>query len=171
MVRLLVVVVALFLLWRLWQRINSDIDKQVAERLRRIGLYLGAVALLAFGLWMAASGRLHFAWIGLLGLLTLLRRGMFLYQIWRRIASFRQGGFHNFFQQAKRAADEAAGKRRATGMSRRRAAKILGVAENASKEQITHAFRQKMRKEHPDIGGDEKIARELNAARDAMLHS
>lgn len=171
MIRLLVVLVALFLLWQLWRKITLDRDAQTTKRLRQIVLSLGAIALLAFGLWMAASGRLHFAWIGLLGLLTLLRRGMFFYQLWRRLTSFQHGGFNSFFQSAKRAGEEAARKRKTAGMSRRRAAEILGVSENASKKQITRAFHAKMRNSHPDVGGSEKIARELNAARDTMLNS
>ena len=167
MVRLLVAAVGVFLLWQLWKRITRNQDELVAKRLRKQAIYLGAIAMLAFGIWMAASGRLHLAWVGVLGLLTLFRKGMFFYQLWRQLTSFQSGGFNKFAEYAKKAREQAA--RRRSGMSRRKAAEILGVPENASKEQITHAFRAKMRNAHPDVGGNEKIAREINAARDAML--
>ena len=46
---------------------------------------------------------------------------------------------------------------------------ILGVAENASREQISFAYREKMRKAHPDIGGTAEEAALLNAARDEAV--
>lgn len=46
---------------------------------------------------------------------------------------------------------------------------ILGVAENATPDQVNDAYRRKMVKHHPDKGGDQDQAAELGAARDAML--
>lgn len=46
---------------------------------------------------------------------------------------------------------------------------VLGVAENASAEQVNDAYRRKMVTYHPDKGGDPSKAAELGAARDAML--
>ncbi len=119
---------------------------------------------------MAASGRINVAWVGLLGLMAWLRRGMLLYQIIRNINSFRSSGFDSFFRSAKRAAEETSrANRSANRMSREKAANILGVSTNASKRDITNAFRAKMRAAHPDVGGNEKIAQQLNEARDTLL--
>lgn len=46
---------------------------------------------------------------------------------------------------------------------------ILGVARDASKAQITEAFRRLARERHPDQGGSDAMMAELNAARDTGL--
>ncbi len=46
---------------------------------------------------------------------------------------------------------------------------ILGVAVNASADQVQTAWRKAIASAHPDQGGSEARAAELNAARDAML--
>ncbi|MFZ5652035.1 MAG: J domain-containing protein [Bacillota bacterium] len=40
----------------------------------------------------------------------------------------------------------------------RKAKRILGVPDDANKDQIRHAFRQLAKKYHPDINGDDKGA-------------
>jgi len=42
--------------------------------------------------------------------------------------------------------------------------KILGVARNASKEEIKKAFRELAHKYHPDKGGDPARFKEINEA-------
>jgi hypothetical protein len=46
---------------------------------------------------------------------------------------------------------------------------ILGVARDASEPEVRAAWRRLIAEHHPDQGGSEKRAAELNAARDAML--
>ena len=46
---------------------------------------------------------------------------------------------------------------------------VLGVAENASAEQINDAYRKKMVQHHPDKGGSQDEAAALGEARNAML--
>ena len=54
-------------------------------------------------------------------------------------------------------------------MSRREAALILGVAEDASAEQVRDAHRRLIAKNHPDKGGSEYLAAKINQARDVLL--
>ena len=106
------------------------------------------------GLWFL----LRVLWFPLASLIRGLR---FMYKIWQS-----EGGGEE--EEEEEEEEEDTYKRREKGMSRKRAIKILGVPENASKEQINRAFRAKMRNAHPDIGGSEKKASELNIARDAI---
>lgn len=46
---------------------------------------------------------------------------------------------------------------------------VLGVAENATREGISAAYRAKARSAHPDHGGSDAAMARLNAARDAGL--
>ena len=43
---------------------------------------------------------------------------------------------------------------------------ILGLAMDASDEEIDRAYKELIRKNHPDMGGSEYIAKKINAARE-----
>jgi curved DNA-binding protein CbpA len=49
------------------------------------------------------------------------------------------------------------------------AASILGVSPQASEAEVQAAYRRLIVRTHPDQGGTEGLAAELNAAREAML--
>lgn len=57
----------------------------------------------------------------------------------------------------------------ASGMTMHEARHILGVAEDASVEQIRDAHRMMILRNHPDQGGSEYIASKINQARDVLL--
>ena len=175
MIRIVIALVAVFLLWQIWRGLTQQRDLAARERWRKLGLYALGGALLALGVWFAATGRFHAAWIGLLGVFAWLRRGMLFYNLFRGIGGgtgrlnegFRSR-FASFFHQAQNKQGEARARRGST-MTRGQAARLLGVSESSSKEEITRAFRRKMRAAHPDVGGDAKVASQLNAARDVLL--
>ena len=48
------------------------------------------------------------------------------------------------------------------------AASILGVSPQASDEEVQAAYLRLIRRVHPDAGGAEGLAAQLNAARDVM---
>ena len=54
-------------------------------------------------------------------------------------------------------------------MTREQAAEILGVAPDASEQEIKVAHRKLMGKLHPDKGGNDFLAGQLNQARDRLL--
>lgn len=56
-----------------------------------------------------------------------------------------------------------------TSMSIEEARKVLGVAENASREDIQAAYVRLMQRIHPDQGGSDYLASKLNQARDILL--
>lgn len=56
-------------------------------------------------------------------------------------------------------------------MSVERARKILGVDETATKDEIITAHRRLMQKNHPDRGGSEFLATEINQAKAVLLAS
>lgn len=57
-----------------------------------------------------------------------------------------------------------------TKMTRSEALLVLGLAEGATEQQIMHAYRQLVRKVHPDTpGGSAYLTAQLNQARDVLL--
>ncbi|XP_028782041.1 mitochondrial import inner membrane translocase subunit TIM14-1 [Neltuma alba] len=54
-------------------------------------------------------------------------------------------------------------------MTRREAALILGIRENATPDKVKEAHRKVMVANHPDAGGSHYLASKINEAKDVML--
>ena len=54
-------------------------------------------------------------------------------------------------------------------MNRQEALAILGLAEDASREDIVTAHRSLIQKLHPDRGGNDYLAAKINQAKDFLL--
>ncbi len=54
-------------------------------------------------------------------------------------------------------------------MTRKEAADVLGVKEDASTEDIKLAHKRLMQKIHPDRGGTDALAQQINHAKDVLL--
>ncbi len=123
----------------------------VAERLRRPLIWMGVLALAVL------STRLGWI-IPLLGALAAALTA--LPPLRRRLL----GGAHA--DGRRDAPRPPPGSRR---MSRQEAYEILGLAPGATREEIVAAHRRLMQKVHPDRGGSDYLAGQINQARETLL--
>ncbi|MEE2566842.1 DnaJ domain-containing protein [Hyphobacterium marinum] len=59
--------------------------------------------------------------------------------------------------------------RRSGTMTRREALEILGLEDGAGEADIREAYKSLMKKMHPDAGGSDALARQIQEARDTLL--
>ena len=57
----------------------------------------------------------------------------------------------------------------ASGMTAEEARKILGLGQNATREEINRAYKKQIKAVHPDHGGSDYLASKINAARSLLL--
>ncbi len=65
--------------------------------------------------------------------------------------------------------NEPEAKRKPRNFELDRARSLLGIAETADQAAINAAWRSRLTEHHPDRGGDEELARQINRARDILL--
>ncbi len=63
----------------------------------------------------------------------------------------------------------ASGFRKPPDMTRAHALEVLDLHEGASRDEILNAYRELIKKVHPDRGGSSYLAAEVNRARDVLL--
>ena len=123
----------------------------------------GGLAILVL---LLVSGKLNLltALSGLvLASLSKLPQVLKLWGVWNRVKQTQQNK-----------ANSSDGGRRppsSTDMSREQALKILGLMDGATRKEITMAYKRLMQKLHPDRGGSQVLAAEVNRARDVLLKS
>src|SRR6185437_6063771 len=82
---------------------------------------------------------------------------------------WRLPGWRDAAQASAERAGSAPGRGKASGMSAEEAYAVLGVAANASEEEIRQAHRRLMMKMHPDQGGSTYLAARINEAKEVLL--
>jgi DnaJ homolog subfamily C member 19 len=128
-----------------------------------------AAVLLVMGLAvLAASGRLH--WLAAVGaaLLPFMRQGLGLL---RYVPLLRSLGGRRDGREGREGREQAGTYRRRSGgaMSRSEAIEILGLGTQPTREEVLAAHRRLIQKLHPDRGGSNYLAQQLNEAKDRLL--
>lgn len=162
MIRIVLLLLLLLLAYGALRKLQKA-PPAVKARLRRYALTAGALALLVF---MGSAGWLGglFALLGLsaaflLRLLpSLLQNAPYLQQVWTDWQRSQQG----------RAGPQAP--RQSSGaMSQEQAYDVLGLPLGASDKEIIDAHRRLMQKIHPDRGGSDYLAAQINLAKKTLL--
>jgi hypothetical protein len=133
------------------------------KRMLRWSLYLATAGVI---LVLIRVGLVRLAAIGA-GLLALLRWALPTALRW---LPFWLGRRLNRTETARPgSAAGATGFRQPAEMTRAQALEILNLAEGASHREILSAYRELIKKVHPDHGGSSYLAAEVNRAKDVLL--
>ena len=159
LIALLAVIVIGLLLWRKIATAPKDKRKKLIF-MSTAGVIVGALVLLA------ATGRMH--WIYALG-------GTIAAFTPRIISALRYLPLLNRFRQqytqqkSQQSGQQSASRANPGNMTAAQAREILGVKAGASKEDIIKAHKRMMQKVHPDRGGSDYLAAQINQAKDTLL--
>ena len=165
MAKIIILIAGLGVALYLWVWIKARYQQQ--GRPFAIKATLVACALLLIGL--AAIGRVH--WIGALlasalagmrFLLPIILKSLPLLVPFLRRAKAEQATNDNNNNANTNTSDNS-------DMTRDEAFAILGLDANASEEEIVMAHRRLIQKLHPDTGGNEYLATQLNLAKERLL--
>lgn len=162
MIRLLLLLVPVLLIYMAIRWFRKTPPEQISRRLKKVGWIVAVVLLLV----LLGSGRLNwfFAMLGVVIAFMLrmmpaiLRYAPQLHRLWMLFSSGKQ----QHYQQQSRPP-------RGNGMSKAEALEVLGLKPGASEEHIIQAHRKLISKLHPDRGGSNYLAAQINLAKKTLL--
>jgi len=157
---ILLAVIAIGLL--LWYKIsNAPADKR-----KNLIFWSTAGVIIGTLVVLAATGRMH--WLYALGgsIAAFMPRVISALRYLPLINRFRQQYTQN---KARQSGQQSTGRANPGKMTAEEAREILGVKPDASREEIIRAHKRMMQKVHPDRGGTDYLAAQLNQAKDTLL--
>lgn len=162
MARIIILIAALIATIYLWAWLKSRYQQQ--GRPFAIKASLVACALLLVGL--AAIGKVH--WLGALLASGLAGLRFLLPIVFKSLPLFAPFLKRASAEQANANSNPNTGNN--SDMTKNEAFAVLGLDSSATEEDIVMAHRRLIQKLHPDTGGNEYLATQLNLAKDILLN-
>jgi len=159
-ITVLLAVIALGLI--LWYKIS----RVPAAKRKNLIFWSTAGVIIGTLLVLAITGRMH--WLYALGgsIAAFMPRLVSALRYLPLINRFRQKYTQ---QRPQQSGQQSAGSANPGKMTAEQAREILGVPANASRDEIIKAHKRMMQKMHPDRGGSDYLAAQINQAKDTLL--
>jgi len=170
MARLIILIAVAGIALILWHKISKTTG---AERKKMIMWSVIGGVLAVLGL-LAITGHLNLITAMIAGAVALLPRALqlakylpFINRMYQQHGSQQaQNDSRNSNQNNQQGSQQANGKHR---MSAEQAREVLGLKPDCTKDEIIQAHRRMMQKVHPDRGGSDYLASQINTAKDVLL--
>ena len=159
MSRFVIIVAVAAIAYLMWFKIKKAKGEE-KKKLVIWSIATGAIVVLGF---LALTGRLNFITAAVTGAVAMLPKLTQLLRYLPIINKVRQQADNANQQQSNQQAPAQ------TAMNQKQAYEILGIEPNASREEIIKAHKRMMQKVHPDRGGSDYLAAQINQAKDALL--
>jgi hypothetical protein len=147
LILLVAVALAIYIGYQLLKKPSPDNKKKLWQA--------GAILLVVLSLLLVAMGKLHWIGAAIAALFTGLKTA------WPWLAQYAPKILSKKTHTQNSAADMPS--------TREHALEVLGLKEGSSTEEIIQAHRRLIQKCHPDKGGNEYLAAQLNKAKDILI--
>ncbi len=158
MARIVILVALLAIGLILWHKISNA----KGEQRKKLVMWTVVGGVLAGLVILAATGRLNWVTAAIGGVVAMIPRLMGLLKYLPLIDRFTKQGKAKQQSQTQSA-------RRNNKISTKEALDILGLEPGATREQILQAHKRMMQKIHPDRGGSDHLAAQINQAKETLL--
>lgn len=160
MIKSLLVIIAVVVFIYLLKHFRGIPAKDKPKAALKYGLYIAAVVVIA----LVITGKVHWIAAGIAGLLPLAQRlfytGVRFMPYLKQLYAFKQ----------KNAQASPPPSTTSNDMNVDKAKEIFGLKEIESAEQVTKRHRELMQKNHPDRGGSDYLAAQINEAKECLIN-
>jgi hypothetical protein len=161
MARIVIILAVIAIALVLWYKIS----KAPADKRKNLIFWSTAGVIIGTLVVLAATGRMH--WLYALGgsIAAFMPRVISALRYLPLINRFRQ----QYTQQKSQQSGQQSARARSGSMTAEEAREILGLKPGASREEVIQAHKRMMQKVHPDRGGSDYLAAQINKAKDTLL--
>lgn len=164
MARLIILIAVAAIALILWHKITKAKGE---ERKKMIFWSIIVTVVATLGI-LAVTGHLNIITAAIAGLIALLPRAMQLLKYLPLFSRLFQQQGQQPGQQSNQNA-QSPPPRGKQAMSKEEALEVLGLKPEYTKEEVIQAHRRMMQKVHPDRGGSDYLAAQINQAKDVLL--
>ena len=161
MSRLLIIIAVAAIAYMLWFKVK----KAKGEEKKKLVIWTIAGSVIVVLGFLAVTGRLNFITAAVTGVVAMLPKAVQLLRYLPILDKFRQHA-SNSNQQHRQNNQQASAN---STMDKKQACEILGIEPDACKEDIIKAHKRMMQKVHPDRGGSDFLAAQINQAKNTLL--
>lgn len=159
MARLIILIAVLGIALILWHKIS----RASGEQRKKLVLWTVIGSLIAILGLLAVTGHLNIITAAIAGLIALLPRALPLLKYLPFVSGLYKKGRQNNQQT------QSPPPRGRQGMSVEEAIEVLGLKPGYTREEVILAHRRMMQKVHPDRGGSDYLAAQINKAKETLL--